>query len=51
MRVLWPNLQAWGIQVTHVNTKIQELNLAEAPKIGSRAYSVVPTTPPLSRAL
>ena len=51
MRVLWPNLQAWGIQVTRVNTKIQEFNLAEAPKMGGRAYFVVPITPPLSRAV
>lgn len=35
-------LQFWGTEVTHVNNKIQEVNFAETPKMGSRASFAVP---------
>lgn len=40
--MLQPGPQAQGTEVTHVNTKMQEVNLAEASKMGSRACFTVP---------
>lgn len=36
-KALQPDIQTWGIQVTDVNNKIQDINLAEAPEMDGRA--------------
>lgn len=41
-RVLPAALQFWGTEVTHVNTKIQEVSVAETPKMVSRTSFAVP---------
>ena len=50
-QALQADLQTWGIQVTHVDIKSQEVNLAEAPKTGGTAHFAIFTIPPTFRAL